>query len=106
MFQRIRASGGAARSDVWMQLVADAFGIPVEVPEGTELGALGAAISAGVAVGCHPGYEAACQAMVRFSRRFLPDPQLAELYTAKYTRYKRLLQAMEPAWQDLAWKAQ
>jgi len=101
MPQRIRASGGAARSDVWVQIVADVFQVPVEVPEGTELGALGAAMCAAVAVGIHADYRAACEAMVRLSRRFLPDPDLAELYRSKYTRYQRFLEAMEPAWKDL-----
>jgi len=101
MPERIRASGGAARSDVWMQMVADVLQVPVEVPEGTELGALGAAICAGVAVGCHADYPAACEAMVRLSRWFVPNPGLAKVYQAKYIRYQRFLEAMEPAWKDL-----
>ena len=40
-----------ARSDVWMQMAADVFQCPVEVPDGNELGALGAAMCAAVAVG-------------------------------------------------------
>ena len=99
--ERIRASGGAARSNVWMQMVADAFQVPVEVPEGTELGAMGAAICASLAADCYPSYQAACGAMVRISRRFSPNPDLAELYRAKYARYKKFLQAMEPAWEDM-----
>jgi L-xylulokinase len=101
MPQRIRASGGAARSDAWMQILADVFRVPVEVPEGTELGALGAAMCAAVAVGIHADYRAACEAMVRLSRRFSPNPDLAKVYEAKYTRYQRFLEAMEPAWKDL-----
>ena len=48
MPEMIRAAGGATRSDVWMQMLADVFQVPVEVPEGSELGALGAAICASV----------------------------------------------------------
>jgi L-xylulokinase len=99
--ERIRASGGASRSDVWMQMVADAFQVPVEVPEGSELGAKGAAICASLAAGFHPDYETACAEMVRFSRHFVPNPELAKLYQAKYTRYEKFLQAMEPTWRDL-----
>ena len=65
---------------------------------------IGAAICGSVAVGCHASYVAACEAMVRFSRRFQPNPHLAELYQAKYIRYERFLQAMEPAWGDLVWR--
>ncbi len=97
----VRASGGAARSDVWMQILADALQMPVEVPAGSELGALGAAICAAVAVGIYPDYPAACAAMVRIARTFAPDPRHAEVYHAKYDRYRRLLSALHPAWQDL-----
>ena len=54
--ERIRVSGGAARSDVWVQMIADVFQLPVEVPEGSELGALGTAICGSVAAGCHQDY--------------------------------------------------
>ena len=77
MPQTIRASGGAARSDVWMQMAADVLQCPVEVPDGMELGALGAAMCAAVATGLHADYPAACAAMTRCSRRFLPHANLA-----------------------------
>lgn len=102
MPDRIRASGGAARSDVWMQILADVFQRPVEVPDGSELGALGAAMCAAVALGWYGSYQAACAAMVRLVRVFPPNPALAEVYQAKYRRYQRFLEVMEPAWQDLA----
>jgi L-xylulokinase len=95
---RIRASGGAARSDVWMQMIADTFQVPVQVPDGSELGALGAAICAAVAVGAHADYPSACQAMVRCSRRFEPNVQLESFYAAKYARYCRLVATLNDFW--------
>jgi len=100
--QRIRASGGATRSDVWMQIVADILQLPVEIPDGGELGALGAAICAAVAVGVYPDYPSACAAMVRIARRFQPDPRQADLYRVKYERYRRLLAALQTEWQGLS----
>ena len=97
----IRASGGATRSDVWMQILADALQTPVEVPDGSELGALGAAICAAVAIGFYPDYPTACEAMIRIVRTFAPDPQHADAYRAKYERYRRLLAALHPAWPQL-----
>lgn len=99
----IRASGGAARSDVWMQMAADVFQCPVEVPDGVELGALGAAMCAAVAIGLHADYPAACAAMTRCSRRFLPRANHAKTYVAKYSRFARLLSVLGPTWADLAW---
>ena len=97
----IRLTGGAARSDVWAGMFADAFGVPVEVPDGTELGALGAAICAAVAAGCHESYQAAVAAMVRFARRYEPSAERTDLYRAQYARYERALQTLAPAWTEL-----
>jgi L-xylulokinase len=101
----IRLTGGVTRSEVWTQMFADIFQVPVEAPDGTELGALGAAICAAVAVGIYPDYEQACAAMVRFTRTHEPNRELADCYQAKYERYLRMLNVMEPVWSDLAWKA-
>jgi L-xylulokinase len=97
----IRLTGGAARSEVWVQVFADVFQTPVQVPDGTELGALGAAIAAAVAVGCYPGYREAVAAMVRFARRQDPDPAKKDLYEAKYRRYRKTIAALDPVWKDL-----
>jgi L-xylulokinase len=94
----IRASGGAARSDVWVQMIADVFQVPVQVPDGSESGALGAAICGSLAAGCYADYPAACRAMVRFSRRFEPNRELAAFYAAKYERYRRLAAALDDFW--------
>lgn len=101
--RNIRLSGGAARSDVWLQMFADILQLPVQVPAGSELGALGAAIGAAVASGCYDSFPSACQAMVRVQRSCDPDPGLAELYRAKYARYKRVLEVLAPVWSELAW---
>lgn len=95
----IRFTGGAARSEVWVQMFADCFQIPVEIPAGTELGALGAAIAAAVAAGLYPGYPEAVEAMTSVARRHEPDPAKAEVYAAKYARYKKAVSALDSIWQ-------
>ena len=105
MPERIRLTGGAARSEVWGQMFADIFQVPVEIPAGTELGALGAAICAAVAAGVHDSYEAACGAMVRFDRTHEPNRELAETYAKKFANYLKLLDTLDPVWSDLAWQA-
>jgi L-xylulokinase len=102
--ETIRLSGGAARSNVWVQMFADILQVPVEVPAGSELGTLGAAIGAAVAAGCYPSYEAACEAMVRIARTCEPNRDLAGLYAKKYDRYNKVLDAMAPMWADLVWR--
>jgi L-xylulokinase len=94
----IRFTGGAARSAVWVQMFADCLQLPVEIPAGSELGALGAAICAAVACGEYPDYPAAVAAMTRLDRRHEPDPVLGPVYAAKYNRYQRAVAALDSLW--------
>ena len=91
----IRLTGGACKSEVWMQIFADILQTAIEVPAGSELGALGASICGSVAVGIHESYEAACQAMVRVDRRYEPNRELAAVYDTKYARFKQLVEMLQ-----------
>lgn len=53
----IRLSGGAANSDVWVQIFADALQLPIDVMEDKEIGAQGAAIAAGIAAGLYRDFD-------------------------------------------------
>lgn len=96
----IRLTGGAARSEVWVQIFADLFQTPVEIPAGTELGALGSAICAAVAVGIYKSCEEAVRAMVQIARTQQPDPSRADLYQRKYRRYRAVVDALGPVWKQ------
>lgn len=52
--QELVLTGGAARSRLWPQILADVLGCPVSVPDHTETAALGAAVLAGQAAGVLP----------------------------------------------------
>jgi len=98
----LRLTGGAAHSDVWVQIFADVFQTPVEIPAGTELGALGAAMAAGIGAGCFAGYREAVAAMVKIGRVCQPDPARQEVYAEKYDRYRTVQEALRPVWKRLA----
>jgi len=106
MPEHIRLTGGAARSDVWAQMFADIFQTSVEIPAGTELGALGSAIAAAVAVGVYDSYDSACTAMAKIARVYSPNAELADVYAKKYARYKKLIDILQPHWADMAWKVE
>ena len=91
----VRITGGAARSAVWMQMFADTFQVPVEVPDGSELGALGAAIAGAVASGLYPAYDVAIKAMTRVARRYEPDPTRAAMVAKRYAIYSKACQALK-----------
>jgi L-xylulokinase len=92
----IRCTGGATRSAVWMQIFANIIGIPMEIPEGTQLGALGAAMAAAVCTGIYRDFPEAVQSMVRIQQRFDPDSELKNIYDQKYQNYKNLVQRLVP----------
>lgn len=71
--RRVVLAGGVARSQFWCQIFADGLGCRVDVPRSRQLGALGAAICAGVSVGIWPSVATAQRAMVRSARSYQPD---------------------------------
>lgn len=91
----IRLTGGAARSKVWSQMFADIFQVPVEIPDGSELGALGAAIAAAVACGLYGSYEEAVAAMTRLARRHVPNHSRRDIYALRYAAYKKVIEALK-----------
>lgn len=98
----IRFTGGASRSNEWVQIFADILQTPFEIPDGSELGALGAAIAAGVACGCFNGYNEAIEKMVSFSRLQEPNTAMKSVYEEKYERYKKVISALDPIWKDIS----
>jgi L-xylulokinase len=97
-----RLAGGGSRSKVWTQIFADALQLPVEVPEGVELGARGAAICAGLGAGVYKDHAEAVSMAVKVERRQEPDPEAIPLYLERYAEYWRLLEAMQSPWDHLS----
>ncbi|MEA3334368.1 MAG: FGGY-family carbohydrate kinase [Chloroflexota bacterium] len=90
----LRAIGGGARSDLWLQLKADITGIPVVVPRITEAACWGAALLAGAAVGCFASAASASEDLLVLDRRFEPDPQMVERYDRLYALYGEVYPAV------------
>ena len=97
----IRMAGGAARSKTWMQLFADILGVKVEVPEAEELGALGAAMLAGVGVGIYKDVNESVNACTKISASYEPNAEKHAFYEKKYAIYKAILDALDPLWEKI-----
>jgi L-xylulokinase len=93
-----RIAGGAAKSDVWVQMFADVLQLPIELTACEELGAMGAAVCAGVGVGSFGSFEEAVERMVRVSRTVEPRKENSQVYRDKYARYVRHIEALRAAW--------
>jgi L-xylulokinase len=93
-FERVRLAGGASRSPFWTQLFADILGLPVSVQSVTEVGALGAALCAGVAIKRWPDLGSAAAEMVQEQQCFKPDPERHRIYAAKYRVFKNTVETL------------
>jgi xylulokinase len=90
----LRAIGGGAKSDMWLQMKADITGIPVIAPQITEASGLGAAILAGVGAGIFQDAAQAIEGMLRFRREFQPDPLRQQAYERQFSLYKQVYPAI------------
>ena len=96
----IQLSGGATKSKEWVQIFADVFQVPIEVPKQNELGTLGAAIAAGISIGIYESYEDAVKSMVKINRIIEPDIGKRDLYTQKYSQYSNVLANLNEYWKN------
>lgn len=94
----VRLSGGAAKSDVWVQIFADVLQIPIDVIEDKELGAQGAAIAAGIAAGIYPDYASAIKRTVKITKTVYPRKEYAQTYEKKYEKYCAVVESLGTAW--------
>lgn len=90
--------GGGARSAFWTQMFADATDRRILVTEGTEFGARGAAILAGIGTGVFQSFADAVERTVRPARVFTPDPAAARIYAAVFPLYQHLYRSAREGW--------
>jgi len=94
----IRLSGGAANSDVWVQIFADALQIPIDVIKSKEIGAQGAAMAAGIAAGIYSDYQDAVKRTVTITKTIYPKPEHKAIYDEKYAAYRAVIAGLDSAW--------
>lgn len=99
---QIALSGGGAKSATWCQMISNVLGKELFVPSGTEFGARGVAMFAGVAVGAFDNIEQAAEICVKAERTYKPDMSEHAKYAELFKVYRRLRDDVTPAWDELA----
>jgi xylulokinase len=89
-----RVSGGGARSELWLKIVASVLGVPLERTAVEEGAAYGAALLGGVRAGVFADANEAVEACVRVRDRIEPDPAWVEVYEKGYRRFTKLYPAL------------
>lgn len=83
-FKVLRLGGGAARSSLWCQIVADVLNLPVETVECEESTALGAGMLAATGCGMYESLQDAIDNMVKVKDRYEPIPENVAIYEKLY----------------------
>jgi xylulokinase len=89
-----RASGGGARSELWLKIVASVLGIRIERTAVEEGAAYGAALLGGVAGSVFADAREAVEACVRVRDAVEPDPAWQQAYEHGYLRFRSLYPAL------------
>lgn len=87
---QLRAVGGGAKSDIWLQIKADIMNIPIFTLNNDEAGSMGTVMLAGTAIGVYSSLEDAAGRLVKLKKEFLPHKETHEIYKEKYQKYKRM----------------
>ena len=91
---RGRVSGGGSRSRLWLQIVASALEMPLEIMATDQGSAFGAALLGGVAGGVYRDVEEAAAACVRVSEVIDPVAAWVEPYREARGRFRQYYPAL------------
>ncbi len=91
----VRASGGGARSPLWLSIMADIFNTNIKTVNTTEGAAYGAALLAGVGSGVYKDVFEACDMAIR-TRELVNPGKAAVVYEDYYPLYRELYSAIKP----------
>jgi xylulokinase len=93
--KELRCLGGAAQSDLWLQIKADVCRKNLTVMQCQEAACLGVAMLSAVGTGVYANLADARQRMVQTGRRVYVDPRQATVYDEVYRHYQSFYQNIE-----------
>jgi len=103
--QRLIIAGGGASSEVWKQIQADVFGMPLQQTLQAEQTCIGAAILAGVASGDYTSIEDGVQANARYGDVVQPKSEQQRLYNGYFDQFVSLFPRLKDDFHQLTRKA-
>jgi xylulokinase len=93
-FDTARVSGGGARSELWLRIVASVLELALERTAVEEGAAYGAALLGGVAAGVFADVDEAVASCVRVVERIEPDAGWVPRYAESYAQFRKLYPAL------------
>ena len=98
----VRVSGGGAKSVLWRQVLADIFGVRVDMVNATEGPAFGAAIMAAVGYEVFKDVEEACSKLIKVSDSVYPIEENKDKYNEVYKIYRNLYYTLKDTFKDVS----
>ena len=99
---RVRATGGGAKSPLWRKMIANIMNVSVEIINSEEGPGYGGAILAAVGCGAFASVEEAGDKLIRVVDVTEPDAELVAKYEKKYQVFKKLYPALKDVFGDVA----
>ena len=99
-FSRLVLSGGGAQSDLFSQIFADVFALPVERTTAPSAAGLGSAICAAVGAGLYESWESAVAAMVSWRDPVTPNLESRNLYRRMAPIYDAIPERTDPIYES------
>ncbi len=86
--KHVRLCGGVAKSPMWCQMFADILEKPVELTAVSELGALGAAMCAGIGAGLFTDCKDAVKKCVKVTKVYRPNEKKVADYVGAFKKWE------------------
>ncbi|WP_186429594.1 xylulokinase [Clostridium sp. BSD9I1] len=99
--EAVRVTGGGARSNLWRQILADIFGVKVQVINSKEGPAYGAAILAAVGCGLFKSVDEACEKLITVTDSLEPIAENVERYNKYYKLYNELYPKLKESFREI-----
>jgi len=94
IISELKMVGGAAKSPIWPQIVADITNIPVALPAVSQAASLGAAALAGVGAGVFPSAEASFPDLRGRESLLDPSSDVRNVYDDQSAEYRKVYEAL------------
>jgi xylulokinase len=101
LIERSKICGGGAKSKLWRTIFSSVLNIPLDIPVTEEGPSYGGAMLAMVGTGLFPDIKTCADALTRVKETVMPDPGLAEKYTARYEEYRRIYPSLRTLFRSM-----
>lgn len=98
--KQITMMGGASKSPLWIQMIADITNVPILRLNQADICAVGAAMIAACGLGIYKDYTEAAKAMVHTEQVYEPNPENVAFYAEKFARFDKMWSCMQQYYQD------